>query len=1271
MARTAPAPNLVAVPGMNPGNFVAGGGGGAGGGSGKGGKGGGGKGGGRGRDGGEGAVGGAKSAPDPDKYPKCGTKSHPVDVTTGRAFTLPYADFDMNGPLYAEFLRSYSSHATRIDVGLGPGWAHSFGWKLEVHRRRIIVWSETGVAVVFPLCNPGDTVDGEWNWRLSRDSSGFVLDADDGAWRRFEPANESQSHFRLVSLRDRNHNQIALSYEGAQLRKISDSAGREHAVEWNDAGHISRIFVQADAQTTAWLRLVEYEYDEHGRLVVARDAGGFENHYGYDSRDRLTSDKDKAGLTFHFVYDKEGRCTESWGDFPGKVDESLADGLPKYLADSTTLAKGVHHCHFEYMSDGYTEVADSTHIALFVGNEHGLLDQSSDGPGTLSYEYDDEARLLSITNELGDTTTFVRDDRGRVLRMTDPLGRVTTVERDAAGLPVRVVDPSGAQTVGSRDPRGNLEYAQDAVGAVTSYSYDSRGLLTSIQTPNGGTTRGEYDVHGNLIKVIDPNGAVWHFVYDFLGREIAFVDPVGTTTRSTYSARGDLLSVEDGFGHFTYFEHDGEDNLLSQTDSGGRTTRFRYGGYNRLVQRETPTAATAKLRYNYEGELLEVYNENGEVHHLERDLFGGIVREESFDRRVRDLSLDFMGRVQRERDRTTIVCDKSYDSVGNLIEASFGDDVQRFEYDLNNRLISITTPDTQLCILRDALGGIIGEEQTVEGKTVEVSLIRDGMGDCTQVASSLGYQVQFTRSIMRTVTTTRLPGDVVTRGEDILGRTTERSFSGGGRVLTAHDAVGRVAVRKVLSPATQSARNGPQWVGAIDDGVQAQLSYTYDAAEELVQQSDFHRGTIDYEYDADSRVVSARKRQPNQQDTVETFSYDPADNLFEQGGSSRRYDVGGRLAQKGEWQYEYGGDGNLLYKSRPSADGENFYKYTWTGAGLLAAVKCPDGRQLRFIYDGLARRVLKEVTRSTDEGEELESTTRYVWLRDQLLHEITTEYEGRVPSTLERTYLFEEEDATPIAHRERRLENDQALSDRWVHYLNSPIGAPQRLVNSDGSIAAVLDWKVWGEASELPGATATTPLRYLGQIYDPETELSYNRFRYYSPGDGRFISADPSGLIGSMNPFACSGNPLSWVDQFGLDWNYRLRDANRNVYYHGRASDKTTPAQVMYRHNKNQEDGLNGVRRFEAGDQLEVVTPVGTDKDVSRGIEQQGIEEDGTKTGVRACKKKGIKKEVRGNVIAGSNNPEKAGKHKVAAHAYLQGGTASALPVIGDPHKRK
>ena len=61
------------------------------------------------------------------------------------------------------------------------------------------------------------------------------------------------------------------------------------------------------------------------------------------------------------------------------------------------------------------------------------------------------------------------------------------------------------------------------------------------------------------------------------------------------------------------------------------------------------------------------------------------------------------------------------------------------------------------------------------------------------------------------------------------------------------------------------------------------------------------------------------------------------------------------------------------------------------------------------------------------------------------------------------------------------------------------------------------------------------PFRYQGQYEDSETGLYYNRFRYYSPDEGMYISQDPIGLQGGMQLYAYVHDVNSWVDPLGLE----------------------------------------------------------------------------------------------------------------------------------------
>jgi len=70
---------------------------------------------------------------------------------------------------------------------------------------------------------------------------------------------------------------------------------------------------------------------------------------------------------------------------------------------------------------------------------------------------------------------------------------------------------------------------------------------------------------------------------------------------------------------------------------------------------------------------------------------------------------------------------------------------------------------------------------------------------------------------------------------------------------------------------------------------------------------------------------------------------------------------------------------------------------------------------------------------------------------------------------------------------------------------------------------------------KLAGERELVPFRYQGQYEDVETGLYYNRFRYYSPDEGGYISQDPIRLDGGIKLYGYVKDTNVLVDIMGLN----------------------------------------------------------------------------------------------------------------------------------------
>ena len=280
----------------------------------------------------------------------------------------------------------------------------------------------------------------------------------------------------------------------------------------------------------------------------------------------------------------------------------------------------------------------------------------------------------------------------------------------------------------------------------------------------------------------------------------------------------------------------------------------------------------------------------------------------------------------------------------------------------------------------------------------------------------------------------------------------------------------------------------------------------------------------------------------------------------------RVYDRSGRLLKDEKNYYRYDGEGNLILKSTRNVleppvmpqpkdwldklftrttpnDKELLTHYVWQqgdtayewyGNGMLKSVRTPDGATIRFEYDALGRRTLKEMH---------DTCHRYAWDGNVLLHEWSYDrrekprtqqdelgrihYDRQEPYTNLITWVYDGGSYTPVA----KLTEDDSYT-----IVQDYLGTPIQALDSKGNVVwdCILD--IYGDVLELRGKRDFIPFRFQGQYEDQETGLYYNRFRYYSPQMGMYISSDPIGLAGN-NPtlYGYVEDVNSYLDLFGLE----------------------------------------------------------------------------------------------------------------------------------------
>ena len=463
---------------------------------------------------------------------------------------------------------------------------------------------------------------------------------------------------------------------------------------------------------------------------------------------------------------------------------------------------------------------------------------------------------------------------------------------------------------------------------------------------------------------------------------------------------------------------------------------------------------------------------------------------------------DSVGNVLTRTDPLNRTTTNTYDLTGQLITNTNGNGVTVTNaYDDAGNLTSITYPGGSISYGYDDLG--------------RRTTMTDGTGTTT-----------WNYDVASQITSVAAPNGTVSYAYDNSGRRTSMTLPGARTATYAYNAVGQLTSltdwqnrvigftynndgqrTRVTRPNGLSTTYGYDGAGQLTSvihgggglGTQYSYQYTLDAAGNRTAVA-YGGGTESYTLDALNRVTGVTYRNG---DTA-GYTYDANGNWLTyvfngQTVNSYTYDNADQMTSDGVLSYGYDQAGNLVSAGADS--------YTWTWANQLSGATV-GGNSVSYSYDGNGLKVSETVGATT---------TTYIY--DQ-----TT----GLP-------LLVDDGTNGYLHAGGLISQiDGANNDTYP--LLDGLGSVRGLTNGAGTVTGSTDYAVFGSPRTQTGTASI--FGFTGEPTDATTGNIYLRARHYAPSLGRFLSADTLQQGGpgtqGFNRYAYGvNNPMRFTDPTG------------------------------------------------------------------------------------------------------------------------------------------
>ncbi|MEG0714550.1 MAG: RHS repeat-associated core domain-containing protein [Morganella sp. (in: enterobacteria)] len=1037
---------------------------------------------------------------------ECPAVGHPVNPVLGIKFLAgePECDFTLSSYFSLIWQRRYFSDIAE-DGWFGQGWTVSFSQRLIKRDDGLYFINKQGTEIRLPNLSAGQTkFDNYSQLYFSRETNNRYRIAFTGQQAdlifspldisEHDPQGHNSSCFPLTGMEDKYGNHIRLIYNQAGLPStIRTATGQWLALTFitltqPDGKILQRLQrISLCHSKTSQQPLITYCYSAEGDLSAVRDSSG-KTQREFEYRNHILIQHGvPGGIISRYRYNEYSPVGKVLG-FYTNLGQTWSF---EYNIGSTIVTDPLDR-KTRYQFDGNNELTTFTNakggITRYNRNKSGKLTSITLPDKTeTACSYDLHGNITSLTNSAGKTRYIHYDDKNNPVTVINETGKITRYTYDNGNNVKSITNALNQSTEYIRNKRGMITAIKDPAGNVSTFVYNSEGLLTASRDCSGATTQYTLNHVGNITEMITPDGAVTRYTYAINGMVSAVFYPDNTSKHYSYNSQRQLTGYRDVNGEQTVlqFAHDGLP--LTRTDPAGGILSCEYDPARRLTQ---------------------LKNENGACYTFEYDENDNLIREQKFDGVIARYQYDAVNRLIKKYESgngeeqnsgilTVFLRDKNGRITKKIITAADGKTkiINYYRYDDAGLLISAGNNDSQNDYIYDAAGKCITEISEVLGQKRTLQYRYDNNGNCINMTlpdkSIIDYLYYGSGHLIQI----NCGNDILCEFErDIMHREISRT-QGCLTSYFSYNKTGRMLSQKVINPSDNNA--------VIPTLISRR--YSYDEHGYLNRILNLSGTETDYHYDILGRLTASGHEQ---------FRYDAAHNIVDpeniHGEAPVRDNHLKTLTGK---DYRYDVYGNLHEKISGT---QNHLTFFYTPEHRISRIEKKSAGKLHktaYGYDVFGRRIYKK---------HAEKITTFLWDRNRLLAENNNE--------CTTTYLYPSYGYTPVARKDTKKNPQQ---NTLYYYHTDQISTPREMTSVSGKCIWQSSFYAWGNTDKQSGELSQ-PLRFQGQYYDEESGLHYNRYRYYDPDIGRFITQDPIGLKGGINPYQYAPNPVNWVDPLGL-----------------------------------------------------------------------------------------------------------------------------------------